>query len=72
MVILNGQSIFDVCIQNFGQMDNIITDVLIPNGLTFNSNLSPGTNLNIDNYGKGNPVIINFFLNNKPKPANLI
>lgn len=70
MVVLEGQNIIDVTIQEFGQFDNIVRDVLVPNGLTLSYIPEGGTNLMLDSYGKGNPTVKNFFLTKKNKPVN--
>lgn len=70
MVTLSGQNVFDIAVQEFGQIDNIIRDVLIPNGLTFDSELKTGMTLGTDNYKKGNYEVKEFFKNNKAKPVN--
>lgn len=65
MRIEEGQNIFDVCLQEYGDLELLIEEVLIPNGLNLNSNLSGGQELNFNAFGKGDEDLKDFVkLNN--------
>ena len=53
MKVIEGQNIFDICSQEFGDLELIFTDILIPNDLNLNSDLSGGQELRINTVGKG-------------------
>jgi hypothetical protein len=51
--VRENQSIFDVCLQNFGTLESLFT-ILSENNINVNSNLSSGQNLVINNTLIGN------------------
>ena len=68
----DGQNILDYCLQTYGQLDNLIDDLLKDNDLTMQSKLNGGQVL-ITNENKGNEDIKNFIninnfvINNAPE-----
>lgn len=60
MRIEDGQNIFDICLQEFGDLELLLNELLIPNGLNINSDLSGGQELNINTVGKGNEDLKDF------------
>jgi len=54
--VKEGQNIFDVCLQNFGTLENLF-DLLSVNNINVNSNLSSGQILVINNESVGNELI---------------
>ncbi len=58
-MVKDGQNIFDYCMQVYGQLDNLIPDLLKDNDLTFQSVLNGGQEL-ITNENKGNEDIKSF------------
>lgn len=59
-VVLSGQSIWDIALQEFGDLEytfNIVDD----NSLNFNSKLQSGQNITINNSNLGNNDIKNFY-----------
>lgn len=60
MRIKEGQNIFDICLQEFGDLELLIDEVLIPNGLNINSDLSGGQEININTFGKGDENLKDF------------
>lgn len=62
-MIREGQSIYDICIQNFGTLESIF-DFLTPNNLNFSSKLQSGIELTIDNEKKGTKRVKDYFIIN--------
>jgi hypothetical protein len=60
MKVEYGQNIFDVCLQEFGDLELIFEELIIPNGLTLNSDLEADLELNLNTVGKGNQEIKDF------------
>jgi len=50
--IKQNQNVFDLTLQEFGTLENMFSDVLIPNKLDLNRTLKSGQELNIDAKGK--------------------
>lgn len=65
MRVEEGQNIFDVCLQEFGDLELLIDEILIPNGLSINSDLSGGQELNINTFSKGDEDLKDFVKLNK-------
>lgn len=65
MRIEDGQNIFDICSQELGDLELLIQEVLIPNGLNINSDLFGGQELNINTVGKGDQDLKDFVRLNK-------
>lgn len=64
MIVQNNQNIFDVVIQEFGQLDNLF-EVLNDNNIDVNSKLTSSQILIINTQEKGNNLIKNYInLNN--------
>ena len=61
MIADNEQSIYDVILQEFGTLDEAAT-MLADNDLSFNSKLSSGQELVINNTGVGDNRIKNFVI----------
>ena len=70
MKATEGQTIFDISAQELGTIDNLVRDVLIPNSLTFYSDINGGQFLISDNEGKGRKDVKDYFFNNNIKPTN--
>ena len=73
----SGQNLFDICIMQFGTVDNFF-DLIKDNSLQVNSLITTGQKLLINNIGKGNEIIKqivstrNFvFCNNQSKLGQL-
>jgi len=64
MKVESGQNTFDICLQEFGDMELLFEEVLIPNGLTLNSNLNADQELNINSSGKGDQELKDYVLIN--------
>ena len=68
----DGQGIFDICVQEFGTLEQII-NLLTDNSLSFDSLLTSGQQLTINNQNKGinniknSYLLNNFFANNNAK-----
>lgn len=60
MRVEDGQNIFDVCLQEFGDLELLINEVLIPNGLNINSDLYGGQELNLNSVNKGDEDLKDF------------
>ena len=60
MKVQNGQNIFDVCLQEFGDLEVLFEELLIPNDLTLNSDLQADLYLNLNTSGKGNQELKDF------------
>lgn len=60
VIVADGQSIFDICLQEFGQMDDLFT-LLTDNNLSLNSKLASGVELEINNTGAGNENVKSYF-----------
>jgi len=61
MKVQEGQSVLDICMQELGDLEKIWTEVIIPNGLTINSNLGGNLDLRINAVGKGNERIKDYY-----------
>ena len=61
MKVQEGQNVFDICMQEFGDLELIWDEIIVPNKLTINSNLGGDLDLSINNVGKGNETIKDFF-----------
>jgi len=59
MIVKEGQSIYDVCLQEFGTLENM-SDLILENELNFNSKLKSGQQINVDNIDKGSSDIKSF------------
>lgn len=59
MIVKNGQSILDVCLQEFGTLERLYK-LLVDNNLTANSKLISGQSLIINKIGIGDENIKNF------------
>jgi len=55
--IKQNQNVFDLTLQEFGTLENMFSDVLIPNKLDLNRTLKSGQELNIDAREKGNMTV---------------
>lgn len=61
MKVKDGQNIFDICLQEFGDLELIWSEIVIPNKLTINSNLEAGLELNLNTFNKGNQRIKEYY-----------
>lgn len=59
MIVKDDQNIFDVALEKFGTLENVFT-LIKDNGLSFNSKLTGGQELTINNEGVGDSNIKNF------------
>ena len=64
-----GQSIFDVCLENYGSLEYLFT-LLADNDLTINSKLQSGQEIVINNLGIGDENIKSFVSLQKKKFNN--
>jgi hypothetical protein len=64
MIAQDDQNILDITLSQFGTLDHLFT-LINDNGLTFNSKLSSGQELIINNSGVGNNNIKNFVILHK-------
>ena len=56
-IIEQNQTIFDICIQEFGTLENLFDDVLVPNKTPIDEDINTGKEINIDATGKGDKTI---------------
>lgn len=61
MQVRSGQNILDITLQEFGTLENLFSDVLIPNNININQKLFTGQNLIIENNNKGDEEIKEFY-----------
>jgi len=61
MKVQEGQNVFDICLQELGDLERIWEDVIIPNKLTINSNLGGDLDLIINTVGKGNDKVKDYY-----------
>ena len=54
MFVKDGQNIFDICLQEYGRLDDLVREVLIPNNLKLDSQLQGGIDLSVQSDNKGN------------------
>lgn len=66
----NRQSLLDICIQEFGSLDQLIELALV-NKLSITEDLYPGQILTIPEVSK-NEIIVNYYRINKIKPATAL
>jgi hypothetical protein len=64
MIIQDGQNIFDILLQEFGDLELLFDELLIPNNLTVDSELKAGQQVYINTTGKGNEVVKNYVKRN--------
>lgn len=55
--VKNNQTVFDVALQEFGNLESLFTEVLVPNNLALDKELKPDQEVNIDTVDKGSPLI---------------
>ena len=67
--VKTNQSIFDICLQEFGQLDNLFT-LLVDNSLNPNSKLKGGQDLIVNNANVGNQSVKDFVILNNIKYCN--
>jgi len=60
----SGQDLFDVCLQNYGSIEEGLFDLIETNDLTLNSELSSGQQLTLNNENAGLVEVKDFFENN--------
>jgi len=53
MEVKNNQNIFTLTLQEFGTLENLFSDVVIPNSLNLDKELKPDETVNINNFEKG-------------------
>lgn len=56
-IIEQNQTIFDICIQEFGTLENLFDDVLVPNKTPIDEDINTGKQINIFATGKGDKPI---------------
>lgn len=56
-MVKNSQNIFDFTLENFGTLENLFSDVLVPNNLPVGGEIKPNQDINIDTFEKGNQTI---------------
>ena len=56
-MIKNNQNIFDFTLENFGTLENLFSDVLVPNFLPIDQEIKPNHDINIDTFEKGNQTV---------------
>jgi len=64
-----GQSIFDICLENFGNLDYLL-DICKDNNISISDALYTKQKITINNEGLGNQKIKDFFKLNNIKPNN--
>ena len=57
MAIQNNQNIFDFTLENFGTLENLFNDVLLPNALNVDQEIKTDQQVNINTIGRGERVI---------------
>jgi len=53
MEVNQNQNIFDIALQEFGTLENLFTDILVPNKLGLDKEIKPNQDININAIGKG-------------------
>ena len=71
MVVSVGQNVFDIAIQEYANVENII-DIINDNDLDFNYSLTAGVDLVINNDNKGDEETKRFLVRNAVKPSHAI
>ena len=61
MKVQEGQNVFDICLQELGDLELIWEEIIIPNKLTINSNLGGNLDLIINIKGKGNDKVKDYY-----------
>lgn len=69
MKVKEGQSIYDVCLEQFGSLDYLY-NLIVDNGLNASRLMIPGQELTVNNSGVGLSEVKNFFKVNKLSPSN--
>ena len=54
MKATEGQNILDIALQEYGTLDLLFYEIMIPNDLSINANLKGGQNITTNPNGKGN------------------
>ena len=67
--VKEGQSIFDITLERYGNIDEIF-EIIETNGFTLNTLLNSGQILNVSNFGKGDEEIKDYYKQNNIKPNN--
>ena len=56
-MIKNNQNIFDFTLENFGTLENLFSDVLVPNSLPVDQEIKANQEINVDTFEKGNQTV---------------
>jgi hypothetical protein len=64
MIVQDGQNIFDIILQEFGDLELLFDELLIPNNLSVDSILKPGQQIYLNTTGKGNESVKNYIKTN--------
>ena len=55
--VRNSQNIFTLTLQEFGTLENLFSDVIVPNSLNLDKELKQNETININTIGKGNKTV---------------
>jgi hypothetical protein len=66
-----GQDIFDVCLQFYGNIEAGLFELVKANNLTIDSTNLQNRELTLNNNGNGDKKVISFFSNNNFTPTNV-
>lgn len=69
MIVQEKQSIFDICLAGFGQLDNLV-QICIDNNISLSTALETKQDIIINNDGIGSEKIKSFYTLNNIKPNN--
>lgn len=53
------QTIYDICIQEYGTLENLFDDVLVPNKIPIDADINTGRQINVYSDGKGDETVKN-------------
>ena len=57
--VQQNQTVFDLCLQEYGTLENLIADVIVPNKIIIDEDIKPDRIINLDTLNKGNNTIKN-------------
>jgi len=53
MQVKNNQNIFDIALQEFGTLENLFTEILVPNKIDLDEEIKPDRDVKLNALGKG-------------------
>lgn len=55
--VQNDQTIFDICLQEFGTLENLFDDVVVPNKVVIDRPIKTDQEINVNTINKGNSTV---------------